>query len=1021
MADSNTERIDEIVDPKVLQQLSALDVALDKTFDQMVKMLGKTIEVEKSLASIAIKYKDLVDAISKYEAIQRRSNSTQTEQDKILRKQEELRQRISNAYSEESLELVRLQQVMQQITRTRRNLVQEQNAQSGSTVQLRAQLNLLIQSYDAMNAKTKNSLIGKQMLQDIQNLTTEISGLEQSTGRFSRNVGNYQSGFNGLNVSIQQVLREMPALAVSANTFFLAISNNIPMLVDEINRLKAANAALVADGQASIPIGRQILKSLLSWNTAITIGVTLLTLFGGKLVKWIEQLFASNEAIQKNIQSLSELRQAYFKGMQDAQKELVSMKLLYRATQDATLSIQDRKKAVDKLQEQYPNYFGKLKEEAILAGDASFMYTRLANAIVVYAKAQAYQDQVVDYQKNIIDNELRREEITKQRIRYQYELNEAQQVYNKAEEKAKQQADSEGRMLSSQTIKDREKNLSFAEFALNKAKDNLKIVDETIAATDQNIDYLQKKSEDLAGKIDLSELIADPKDKIPNVKKEIDKSLDATKESIQRLEEFRASQVGESIKRIVDDEEASYAVRLDYLDDYISSQKESIDLSAKHQIENLNKKEIGEIAYANNVKLITDKSESEKNKIVEEGAKIRLNINKDYAEELLKQQSDDLSTRQQFIEEDEQEGLLKASAAYKDGLINAEEYAQAKTYISRKASMALYDAEIDSLQKSLDVTGLTEEQKEALTKKLGDARIDYQKYVNETIISDEEKAAEKRLEIEKQLADKRKELISASLELASTLFSANTDKQIAKLDKQSEANSEFYDEEQKKVEQLAEAGAITEEQADARKAYIAEQQEKREADLEEKRKEILQRQAKFEKALAATRVIIDTASAVMKTMALLGPLAAPLIPAIIATGAVQLATILASPIPQYAEGTDNHKGGLAIVGDGGRHEMVITPDGKTYKTPNTNTLIDLPAHSQVLPDYNKAIESLMYKQTIIPIENDKTIIISENKKQIGLAQQNNMLLGKMIKGQNKLSQGIIYTNSLTSSKNLGKA
>ncbi len=68
-----------------------------------------------------------------------------------------------------------------------------------------------------------------------------------------------------------------------------------------------------------------------------------------------------------------------------------------------------------------------------------------------------------------------------------------------------------------------------------------------------------------------------------------------------------------------------------------------------------------------------------------------------------------------------------------------------------------------------------------------------------------------------------------------------------------------------------------------------------------------------------------------------------------AMGAVQVATILATPIPKYAKGTDRHKGGPAIVGDGGVPELVIF-GGKSWVTPDTPTIVDLPAGAVVKPN-----------------------------------------------------------------------
>jgi len=53
-------------------------------------------------------------------------------------------------------------------------------------------------------------------------------------------------------------------------------------------------------------------------------------------------------------------------------------------------------------------------------------------------------------------------------------------------------------------------------------------------------------------------------------------------------------------------------------------------------------------------------------------------------------------------------------------------------------------------------------------------------------------------------------------------------------------------------------------------------------------------------------------------------------------------------VPQYAKGTNNHPGGPAIVGDGGKEELIQLPNGRTFLSPNRDTLIDLPKGSSVL-------------------------------------------------------------------------
>ncbi|MBX6334053.1 transglycosylase SLT domain-containing protein [Candidatus Saccharibacteria bacterium] len=52
--------------------------------------------------------------------------------------------------------------------------------------------------------------------------------------------------------------------------------------------------------------------------------------------------------------------------------------------------------------------------------------------------------------------------------------------------------------------------------------------------------------------------------------------------------------------------------------------------------------------------------------------------------------------------------------------------------------------------------------------------------------------------------------------------------------------------------------------------------------------------------------------------------------------------------PAYAKGTSGHPGGPAIVGDGGKKELIRTPDGKLMLSPNTDTMVNLPKGSEVL-------------------------------------------------------------------------
>lgn len=117
--------------------------------------------------------------------------------------------------------------------------------------------------------------------------------------------------WNGLGNSINQLSREIPAFAVNAQTGFLAISNNLPILADEIQRLKLKNDALVASGGKGIPVWKQVLKGLLSWQTALSVGVALLTIYGAQITKWLGALLKGKDAVNSLKESQDALNEAY--------------------------------------------------------------------------------------------------------------------------------------------------------------------------------------------------------------------------------------------------------------------------------------------------------------------------------------------------------------------------------------------------------------------------------------------------------------------------------------------------------------------------------------------------------------------------------------------------------------------------------------------------------------------------------------------------------------------------------------
>lgn len=137
-------------------------------------------------------------------------------------------------------------------------------------------------------------------------------------------------------------------------------------------------------------------------------------------------------------------------------------------------------------------------------------------------------------------------------------------------------------------------------------------------------------------------------------------------------------------------------------------------------------------------------------------------------------------------------------------------------------------------------------------------------------------------------------------------------------------------------------------------AVINAQAQAQDEALQQKQKQLDIEKAKFDKIKAIGDIILNTAVAVSKDLA--DPAK---IPFDIALGAAELAIAIAAPVPTYEHGTDYHPGGPAIVGDGGRSELIQLPDGSMYITPNKDTFLDdMPAGSVVYPDAQKMLAEM---------------------------------------------------------------
>lgn len=374
------------------------------------------------------------------------------------------------------------------------------------------------------------------------------------------------------------------------------------------------------------------------------------------------------------------------------------------------------------------------------------------------------------------------------------------------------------------------------------------------------------------------------------------------------------------------------------------------EMSVRLDILDKQKEEEMKAAESNgaDVSLIEKKYINEKRKIYEEYAA-------DYVDEISKSAAAEQVVRNAQYNSD----LKELEKLHAKKLISDEEYENKKAEITERFSIDTAKAAVSSLEEQLSVEELNADKREEIAERLQKAKADLAKAEADAEINELERIRKK----EEDMEDERNERIQKSINIAMDALSTVADfastmyqRDIEELEKQQEANEEAYNADVERIEALAESGAISEEEAEARKRAAEAETSRKNEELEKKKVQLQQKQAKWDKAVQIAQTGIATARGIMEAWKL-GPVLGAVMAAVVAAmGAVQVATIAATPIPAYKEGTKDggHIGGLAIVGDGGKHEVVVY-GGKSWVTPDVPTVVDLPKGAEVFPDINEFV------------------------------------------------------------------
>ena len=306
---SEAERMDAEMGGQVLESIIGLKgqlAELDATIKPTVTRLTELQKAEQRLAYLQSEEGQRLIEIKKHisEVLSGRKTE-KAEIDEVARAYEKL----SKAKSDENIKIQELNQQTSEANRIAKLTAQLNNAATGSYNQLSAQYQLNKIKLNAMSAEERNATeAGKALEEQTLRIYKEMIHLQEATGNHRLSVGNYVKAWDGLGNSVNQVIREIPSAAVSLNTFFLAISNNIPIVIDEIQRLKEKNEMLRAEGRPTKNIINSIVSSIFSWQTALILCLTALSMHGKEIINWIANIGKAPGALMTTNERLEALQ-----------------------------------------------------------------------------------------------------------------------------------------------------------------------------------------------------------------------------------------------------------------------------------------------------------------------------------------------------------------------------------------------------------------------------------------------------------------------------------------------------------------------------------------------------------------------------------------------------------------------------------------------------------------------------------------------------------------------------------------
>lgn len=327
---------------QAVEEIVKVWAKLEKIVTQNVEILERYSKTSSSLPSDYLKQVEetrkaqeaLNKALEEAKSKQTQYTNLKKEEARQIQKTAKIKAQLAVANSKETKEYHKLNEAKKLAEKLNREEAKRLVATQGLYAKVQSGINQVTKKYqDLAVRKELNGKLSAEEVVELGKLEAKLNRyqnvlkkVDANIGKHQRNVGNYKSTFDGLGFSVAQISRELPAFANSMQTGFMAISNNIPMLVDEVNRLKDANKALADSGKPTVSVMKSLGKAIFSWQSLISIGITLLTVYGAKIFETIFAISEEEKALKEANKQIQEQNKALKENIELRKRQLGATK-----------------------------------------------------------------------------------------------------------------------------------------------------------------------------------------------------------------------------------------------------------------------------------------------------------------------------------------------------------------------------------------------------------------------------------------------------------------------------------------------------------------------------------------------------------------------------------------------------------------------------------------------------------------------------------------------------------------------